>query len=93
MVVWLLDLGWWADWCHDDPRAGSTGIGRDYGIGLPGKQLALIQALANSTNTTIVLVVMSGSAVEVTWAAASSRVGAIVQAFYPGVLGGSALAD
>ena len=78
---------------HDDPRAGGTGIGRDYGIGLPGKQLALIQALANSTNTTIVLVVMSGSAVEVTWAAASSRVGAIVQAFYPGVLGGSALAD
>jgi beta-glucosidase len=67
--------------------------GRDYGIGLPGAQLELLQTLANSTNTTIVLVVMSGSAVEVTWAAGSSRVAAIVQHFYAGVLGGEALAD
>jgi beta-glucosidase len=67
--------------------------GRDYGIGLPGKQLELVQSLANSTKTTIVLVVMSGSAVEVTWAAASPRISAVVQHFYPGVLGGEALAD
>lgn len=67
--------------------------GRDYGIGLPGQQLELLKALANSTRTTIVLVVMSGSAVEVSWAASSDRVGAIIQHFYPGVLGGEALAD
>ena len=78
----------------DDPHDKSgADKGRDYGIGLPGQQLALLQALANATTTPIVLVVMSGSGVEVTWAAASPRVGAIVQHFYPGVLGGEALAD
>ena len=67
--------------------------GRDYGIGLPGQQLNLLQNLAKSSNSTIVLVVLSGSAVEVTWASSSPRIGAIIQHFYPGVLGGEALAD
>ena len=77
---------------HDKPDS-TEDKGRDYGIGLPGQQLALLQTLANKTTTPIVLVVMSGSGVEVAWAAASPRVSAIVQHFYPGVLGGEALAD
>ena len=52
-----------------------------------------MQALARRTNTTLVLVLMSGSAVAAPWAAASERVGAIVQHFYAGALGGVALAD
>ena len=70
-----------------------TDIGFDYGIGLPGRQLELLQALTSQTNTTVVLVIMSGSAVETRWASASARVSAIIQHFYPGVLGGEALAD
>ena len=68
-------------------------IGRDVGIGLPGKQLALLKALATETTTPIILVIMSGSSVATPWAAGSDRVGAIVQHFYPGVLGGEALAE
>ena len=70
----------------------TTDIGYDYGIGLPGRQEALLRTIAESTNTTVVFVIMSGSAVAVPWAAASSRVSSIVQHFYPGVLGGAALA-
>ena len=60
---------------------------------MPGQQLTLLKAIAKSTDTPIVLVVLSGSAVEVAWASASPRVGAIIQHFYPGVLGGQALAN
>lgn len=76
-------------------RNGKNG-GRDVGIQLPGMQLELLKALANSTNaarTNIILVIMSGSAVALPWAAKEDRIGAIVQLFYPGVLGGAALAD
>ena len=74
------------------PGAGKR-IGRDVGIGLPGQQLALLKAVAKDTSTPIVVVIMSGSSVATPWAAASDRGGAIVQHFYPGVLGGEALAD
>ena len=77
----------------ETPGASCPDIGRDVGIGLPGKQLELLKALAHQTQTPIVLVIMSGSAVATPWAASSDRVGAIVQHFYPGVLGGEALAD
>eukprot|EP01050_Picozoa_sp_SAG11_P027434 SAG11_NODE_6948_length_1221_cov_1.385027_1_plen_309_part_10 len=59
-------------------------------------QLELLKALANSTDatrTSITLVIMSGSAVAVPWAAKSDRIDSIIQLFYPGVLGGAALAD
>jgi len=71
----------------------TAGIGYDYGIGLPGKQQVLLEAIAAKTNTTIVLVLLSGSAVATPWAARSPRIGAILQLFYPGVLGGAALAE
>ena len=79
----------------DNPWS-TADIGRDYGIGLPGVQQDLLKELANATagtDTKIILVVMSGSAVAVPFAAASPQVSAIVQLFYPGVLGGEALAD
>ena len=72
----------------------TSDVGRDYGIGLPGKQLQMIQALAKlAPKTRVVVVLMSGSAVAVPWAAAAPGVSAIVQHFYAGVLGGEALAD
>jgi hypothetical protein len=77
----------------EKPGASCPDVGRDVGIGLPGKQLDLLKALAIQTQTPIVLVIMSGSAVATPWASSSNRVGAIVQHFYPGVLGGEALAD
>ena len=70
--------------------------GIDYGIHLPGHQIDMIKALATApetAHTKIVVVIMSGSAVATPWAAASPRVGAIVQHFYAGVLGGEGLAD
>lgn len=77
----------------DRPGAECPDVGRDVGIGLPGKQLQLLKSLATQTETPIVLVIMSGSAVATPWASSSDRVGAIIQHFYPGVLGGEALAD
>jgi len=78
---------------RSSPVGVHTDIGKDVGIGLPGRQLETLQALANSTNTTLILVLLSGSAVATPWAADSPRVAAIVQHFYSGVLGGEALAD
>ena len=71
----------------------TTDIGFDYGIGLPGQQELLLQTLATATNTTIILVIESGSAVATPWASESPRVSSIVQHFYAGVLGGGGLAD
>lgn len=73
----------------------STGASppRDVGVGLPGKQLELLEALAQETNTSIVAVIMSGSAVALPWASREPRISAIVQHFYAGVLGGEALAE
>ena len=59
-------------------------------IQLPARQQQLLEAVA-ATGKPIVLVLMSGSALAVPWAAA--HVGAIVQAWYPGEEGGAAIAD
>lgn len=59
-------------------------------IQLPARQEQLLEAVA-ATGKPIVLVLMSGSALAVPWAAA--HVGAIVQAWYPGEEGGAAIAD
>lgn len=59
---------------------------------LPGAQLPLLRALA-ATNRPLVLVLMSGGALEVDWAAADARVRAIVHLAYGGVYAGAALAD
>ncbi|MEJ2217108.1 MAG: glycoside hydrolase family 3 C-terminal domain-containing protein [Gemmatimonadota bacterium] len=59
-------------------------------LGLPAPQQALLEKVAALGKPTV-LVLMSGSALAVPWAA--EHVDAIVQAWYPGEAGGEALAD
>ena len=59
-------------------------------ISLPVAQTALIKELAK-LNKPLVLVIMSGSAVSVNWE--NENIPAIIQAWYPGQAGGTAIAD
>ncbi|MFL6229379.1 MAG: glycoside hydrolase family 3 C-terminal domain-containing protein [Pyrinomonadaceae bacterium] len=59
-------------------------------INLPARQEGLLKAVA-ATGKPVVLVLLSGSALAVNWA--DANVPAIVQAWYPGEEGGTALAD
>jgi beta-glucosidase len=59
-------------------------------LGLPEQQRTLLRAVA-ATGKPVVLVLLSGSALAVPWAA--ERVPAILQAWYPGQAAGEALAD
>ena len=73
--------------------AGALGGGRDRGgdrerLRLPDDQLALLEAVAGANPNTIVVIV-SGSAIICDWA---DRVAAILQTFYSGMEGGTALA-
>lgn len=53
----------------------------------PGVQEDLIKAIARRTNTPIVVVLVNGGPLDVSWAATSDRVGAMVAAWYPGQAG------
>ena len=81
--------------CQESEALDRSSNGVDVGTGLPRIQLLLLQRIAASTgaDTSMVLVINSGSAVSLPFAAASPRVGAIVQQFYSGEEGGAALAD
>jgi beta-glucosidase len=57
---------------------------------LPGTQEALLEEVAK-TGTPVILVLMTGSAMAVTWA--DEHAAAIVQAWYPGAQGGRAIAS
>jgi beta-glucosidase len=59
-------------------------------IGLPAPQHKLLEAL-HATGKPVVLVLMTGSAISVEWAA--RHVAAILVAWYPGQQGGTAIAD
>jgi beta-glucosidase len=59
-------------------------------IGLPATQKRLMEAVV-ATGKPVVLVLMNGSALAVPWAA--EQVPAILEAWYPGQAGGTALAD
>ena len=59
-------------------------------INLPARQQGLLEAVA-ATGKPVVVVLLSGSAVAVNWA--NEHVAAIVQAWYPGEEGGTAIAD
>jgi len=67
---------------------GCDGDRHDYG--LPGHQMALLQEL-KKLGKPIVLVVMAGSPVDLTWA--QEHCDAILMAWYPGEQGGNAVAD
>ena len=66
----------------------STGDRDD--IALPGVQEALLQAL-HATGTPLVVVLVNGSALAVNWA--DKHAAAVVELWYPGEEGGTALAD
>ena len=61
-------------------------------IDLPGRQQELLEAVAASGRPTV-LILMSGRALGVHWAAESPSVNAIVEAWEPGQMGGQAIAE
>ncbi|CAI9765614.1 unnamed protein product [Fraxinus pennsylvanica] len=60
---------------------------------LPGFQEKLVNEVANSTNGSVILVVMSASPVDISFAKKNSNIGAILWVGYPGQDGGSAIAQ
>ena len=58
-------------------------------LGLPGRQPALIEAVAATGKPTVV-VLIGGSAITMPWL---DRAGAVLDAWYPGEVGGDAVAD
>ncbi|MCL2362024.1 MAG: glycoside hydrolase family 3 C-terminal domain-containing protein [Defluviitaleaceae bacterium] len=61
-------------------------------LNLPGRQQYLLEKVtAAAAGKPVILVVISGSALAVTWA--DAHVNGILQAFYPGALGGQAIAE
>ncbi|MFP4660886.1 MAG: glycoside hydrolase family 3 C-terminal domain-containing protein [Halanaerobiales bacterium] len=70
--------------------ANSDGGGDKLDLSLPGLQLELLKAV-KETGKPVVLVLLNGSAVEVNWA--DENIDAILEAWYPGEEGGTAVAD
>jgi beta-glucosidase len=68
----------------------SDAAGDKIGLGLTGLQQRLLETVVAAGKPTV-LVVIAGSAMDLGWA--DQHVGAIVQAWYPGQEGGSALGD
>jgi beta-glucosidase len=62
-------------------------------IDVPGQQMHLVKAIAMRSAVPIVLVVMSGGSVDLSWAHQSPRVASIVECWYPGQIGAQGLAD
>lgn len=61
-------------------------------IDLPGRQQELLEAVASSGKPTV-LILMSGRALGVTWAADNPSVNAILNVWEPGQMGGQAIAE
>ncbi|KAL6660680.1 hypothetical protein ACP70R_001715 [Stipagrostis hirtigluma subsp. patula] len=59
---------------------------------LPGKQQSLITAVADAAKQPVILVLLTGGPVDVTFAQANPKIGAILWAGYPGQAGGLAIA-
>lgn len=70
--------------------ANSDGGGDRLHLDLPGAQQHLLETIC-ATGKSIVLVLLNGSALAINWAA--NHVPAIVEAWYPGEEGGTAIAD
>ena len=69
---------------------GEKSTGDRVGIDLPGVQLELLKAI-HAVGVPIVLVLINGSAISINWA--DEHVDAILEAWYPGQAGGTAIAD
>lgn len=74
---------------HEVKIAGFEGGDRTT-IGLPAAQQALLEAVA-ATGKPVIVVNLSGSAVALNWA--KDHAAAVLQAWYPGVEGGTAIAE
>lgn len=89
--VVVLCLGLSADIEGEQGDTGnSEAAGDRIQLGLPGLQQPLLEAVT-ALGKPVVLVLISGSPLDVTWA--DEHVDAILQAWYPGEEGGTALAD
>ncbi|WOL06055.1 putative beta-D-xylosidase 6 [Canna indica] len=60
---------------------------------LPGKQMDLVRAVASASKKPLVLVLMGGGPVDVSFAKGDPSVGSILWTGYPGEIGGQALAE
>ncbi|MDR1439766.1 MAG: glycoside hydrolase family 3 C-terminal domain-containing protein [Clostridiales bacterium] len=68
------------------------GAGDKKSLSLPGRQQHLLERVTEAAGAKpVILVLLSGSALAVGWA--DEHVGGILQAFYPGALGGQAVAE
>lgn len=89
--VAVLCLGLSAELEGEQDDIGATDVGGDKtDLKLPGLQQRLMQEVV-ALGKPVVLVVMAGSPVDLTWA--QEHVGAILDVWYPGPFGGTALAD
>ncbi|PNT63712.1 hypothetical protein BRADI_4g20197v3 [Brachypodium distachyon] len=59
---------------------------------LPGKQQNLITAVASASKRPVILVLLTGGSVDITFAKSNPKIGAILWAGYPGQAGGLAIA-
>jgi hypothetical protein len=59
---------------------------------LPGQQQSLITAVANAAKKPVILVLLTGGPVDITFAESNPKIGAILWAGYPGQAGGLAIA-
>ncbi|CAN6233408.1 unnamed protein product [Urochloa humidicola] len=60
---------------------------------LPGQQQSLIESVANAAKKPVILVLLCGGPVDVSFAKTNPKIGAIVWAGYPGEAGGLAIAQ
>lgn len=63
------------------------------GLLLPGHQQELVSRVARASRGPVVLVLMSGGPIDVSFAKIDPRIAAIIWAGYPGQAGGTAIAD
>ncbi|KAJ0750121.1 putative xylan 1,4-beta-xylosidase [Helianthus annuus] len=62
-------------------------------LGLPGKQEDLVLAVAQAAKNPVILVLVCGGPVDVSFAKSEAKIGSILWAGYPGEAGGTALAE
>lgn len=90
-AVTVLCLGLSAELEGEQDDIGATDVGGDKGdLKLTGLQQRLMEEIV-ALGKPVVLVLMAGSPMDISWAQA--HVGAIVDVWYPGPFGGTALAD
>ncbi|KAK9134312.1 hypothetical protein Syun_013642 [Stephania yunnanensis] len=62
-------------------------------LGLPGSQESLVSRVADAAKKPVILVILSGGPVDISFAKNNSKIGGIIWAGYPGEAGGTALAE